>query len=158
MARSARSRLTLTSPCPALRFFRHKRIYPRLFRDAPSLVQLAGCSGPNYFGSQSRPRISPVRAYSVHVPARRPRTLLHSEHDFAKINVCRNGIAQAERSGGYRLASPQRLFLLITGSTVTTEPKSLFAGKRAAMSPFTCARVTRSNWDPLATTARKPAS
>src|SRR6202008_1528022 len=101
---------------------------------------------------------SPVPVYSVHVPARRPRNPLHSEHAFAKINACRNGIAQAERSGGYRLASLQRLFLHITGSTVTTEPKSLFAGKRAAMSPFTCVRVTRSNWAPLATTARRPAS
>src|ERR1700756_2762567 len=101
---------------------------------------------------------SPVPVYSVHVPARRPRTPLYLEHAFAKINVCRNGIAQAERSGGYRLASLQRLFLHITGSTVTTEPKSLFAGKRAAMSPFMCARVTRSNWGRLATTARKPAS
>src|SRR5258707_4584515 len=122
------------------------------------LVQLAGCSGPNYFGSQRGCEFSPVPVYSVHVPARRPRIPLHSGRAFAKINVCRNGIAQAERSGGYRLASLQRLFLHITGSTVTTEPKSLFAGKRAAMSPFTCARITRSNWGPLATTARKPAS
>src|SRR5690242_15706847 len=82
---------------------------------------------------------SPVRVYSVHVPARRPRTPLYSRHAFARINVCRNAIAQAERSGGYRLASLRRPFLHITGSTVTTEPKSLFAGKRAAMSPFTCA-------------------
>src|ERR1700758_1739009 len=73
---------------------------------------------------------SPVPVYSVHVPARRPRTPLHSEHAFAKINACRNGIVQAERSGGYRLASLQRLFLHITGSTVATGTKVFFSWER----------------------------
>ena len=54
--------------------------------------------------------------------AARPQCNRH--HGSVKLNVCRNGIAQAELSGGSRPESLPKLFLNITSSTVTTEPKS----------------------------------
>ena len=64
------------------------------------------------------------RVVGLHVPSRKLTVHNLRYYGFAIIDVCRNAIAQAAPSGGSRLESLRRLFLRITGSTATTEPRS----------------------------------
>ena len=98
------------------------------------------------------------RVVGLHVPSRKLTVHNLRYYGFTIIDVCRNAIAQAAPSGASRLESLRRPFLRITDSTATTEPRSSFAGSKAAVSQSTCVKVTRNSWGALASIARTSAS